>query len=339
MSETPKLTHLHLENFTAFEKLDLALSPGINVLVGENGTGKTHILKVLYSATKKSEHLGSGQTFVAEISLNMGVDLLDIFNITSDSGLIVQVLYSNDDRCDVRFCGMTVGGIANSIILNETKYDHGRYIPVKEMLVHAPGFRSLYNLREIAFEQLYMDVFDRAFLPPLRRLDDDRQRLADLLQERIGGIVVAKGEHFYLRTKTCDLDFFLVAEGIRKLAFLWLLIRNGSLSEGTVLFWDEPEANLNPRLIGTVIEVLLSLQRLGVQIFLATHSYFVLKELDLRATKDDSVAFHALYRDPVTAEIKAETTSEYIAIQHNAISDMFAEIYDRDIDKELGRRR
>ena len=43
------LTRLQLENFTAFESLDLELSPGINVLVGPNGTGKTHIMKVCYA--------------------------------------------------------------------------------------------------------------------------------------------------------------------------------------------------------------------------------------------------------------------------------------------------
>ena len=44
------ITRLQLENFTAFESLDMELSPGINVLVGANGTGKTHIMKVCYAA-------------------------------------------------------------------------------------------------------------------------------------------------------------------------------------------------------------------------------------------------------------------------------------------------
>ena len=36
--------------FTAFERLDFIASPGINVLVGANGTGKTHLMKVAYAA-------------------------------------------------------------------------------------------------------------------------------------------------------------------------------------------------------------------------------------------------------------------------------------------------
>ena len=44
------ITRVKLENFTVFESLDLEPSPGINVLVGANGTGKTHLLKVCYAA-------------------------------------------------------------------------------------------------------------------------------------------------------------------------------------------------------------------------------------------------------------------------------------------------
>ncbi|MGK5091840.1 AAA family ATPase [Deltaproteobacteria bacterium TL4] len=36
---------LKLVKFTAFEALDINFSPGLNIFVGENGTGKTPILK------------------------------------------------------------------------------------------------------------------------------------------------------------------------------------------------------------------------------------------------------------------------------------------------------
>ena len=48
------LTRVRLKNFTAFDELDLELSPGINVLVGANGTGKTHLMKVCYAACEIS---------------------------------------------------------------------------------------------------------------------------------------------------------------------------------------------------------------------------------------------------------------------------------------------
>ena len=51
------LTRVKLERFTAFGHLDLELSPGINVLVGANGTGKTHLMKVCYAACDVSGRL------------------------------------------------------------------------------------------------------------------------------------------------------------------------------------------------------------------------------------------------------------------------------------------
>ena len=47
-----KLTRLQLENFTAFRALDVTFAPGVNVLIGTNGTGKTHALKLLYDACR-----------------------------------------------------------------------------------------------------------------------------------------------------------------------------------------------------------------------------------------------------------------------------------------------
>ena len=52
------LERITFEKFTAFEKLNIEFSPGINVFIGENGTGKTYILKAAYAAcdiTKSKE--------------------------------------------------------------------------------------------------------------------------------------------------------------------------------------------------------------------------------------------------------------------------------------------
>ena len=43
------LKSIKLENFTVFENIICDFSPGINIFIGENGTGKTHLLKILYA--------------------------------------------------------------------------------------------------------------------------------------------------------------------------------------------------------------------------------------------------------------------------------------------------
>ena len=210
------------------------------------------------------------------------------------------------------------------------------YIPVKEMLSNAPGFRSLYSQREIHFEEVYSDILDRAYRPALRGpVAKERKSLLTNLQKTMEGKVTIKDEEFFLRNKRGNLEFSLLAEGIRKLGLLWLLIQNGTLLSGSVLFWDEPEANLNPKLFGDLMEILLKLQRGGVQIFLATHDYVILKELDLRKEKGDHIAFHALFRNR-QGEISHHMATSYLDIHPNAIAEAFADLYDREVERSLG---
>ena len=50
------LTRIEAENFTVFEDITIQFSKGLNVLVGENGMGKTHIMKLAYAACQASKH-------------------------------------------------------------------------------------------------------------------------------------------------------------------------------------------------------------------------------------------------------------------------------------------
>lgn len=59
------------------------------------------------------------------------------------------------------------------------------------------------------------------------------------------------------------------------------LAANGALNEGGCIFWDEPEANLNPALIRRIARAVVDLCAGDVQIFVATHSLFLLRELEL----------------------------------------------------------
>lgn len=343
------LTNIELKNFTAFKELSVDFSQGINVFIGENGTGKTHILKLVYAACKfsKSEeqHFHNG----AYSGL-----LVPLFKPETPEGLIhgkaapaestVTLQHRlNERKYTVIFSlGPERSGILN-IADDITKYlckgheIEAIFIPPKEILSNAPGFRSLYEKREIAFEKTYLDIIDKAFLPPLKKGANDKfDDILHSLEKALGGDISQSGETFYLRTQTEKFEFMLLAEGLRKLGLLWLLIRNGSLAQGSVLCWDEPEANLNPKLMKLVVGILLQLQRLGVQVFLATHDYVLLKELDLQMKEENYVRFHALYREDKLGEICGESTDDYLQINPNAIADTFADLYDRDLDRALG---
>ena len=112
-------------------------------------------------------------------------------------------------------------------------------------------------------------------------------------------------------------------------------MKNGFLRPGNVLFWDEPEVNLSPIVMDELISVLLALARSGVQIFLATHRYVILKELDLQAQVGDSVRFFAL--EPTPDGTRVETADYYAQFQINTIAAQFYSIYDRELTRVTRR--
>lgn len=338
------ITRLKLERFTAFEALDFIPSPGINVLVGANGTGKTHLMKVAYAACDVSKTQLAFAEKLIRVFMPSGRSLGRLVKRRSTSSRGAAEVHRGRRKLSASFSShATVPDSATVRGARKFAADpvESVYIPAKEMLANAPGFRSLYAQREIHFEEVYADVLDRAYRPILRGpMDGDRKRLLARLRKALDGNVTVKDQEFFLRNRQGTLEFALLAEGMRKLGLLRLLIANGTLLEGSVLFWDEPETNLNPKLYGSLMEILLDLHRMDIQIFIATHDYAILKELDLRRREQDEVAFHALHREGESGELCCHTAESYLDIDPNAIAEAFTDLYDREVERSLqGLRR
>ncbi len=333
------ISKISFEHFTAFKKLDIHCSGGINIFIGENGTGKTHILKAAYSACDITK---SGETFakkLVKVFMPSGNQLNRLVYRQKGNLLAGLEVIREDHKLQLSFSNRAKNSETAAVkgldkwMANPVE---SVYLPVKEMLVNAPGFRSLYNARELHFEEVYADLVDRAYLPPRRgAADSNRKKLMKVLEKVIEGRVITKDEEFFHSGKQGTLEFSLLAEGMRKLALLWLLILNGTLLEGSILFWDEPEANLNPKMMKIVVEILLELQRMGVQIFIATHDYVMLKEFDLQTKKKDQVRYHGLFRAAETREIRIQSTDSYLQLDSNAIADTFGDLYNRDMERAL----
>jgi len=335
------ITKVKLENFTTFERLDMEPSEGINVLIGANGTGKTHIIKLIYSACDISKTRLNFADKLIRNFLPSGRALGRLVKRSKAKTKCSIEVYRGSLKLKMSFSKLTkIPSSARVTGLDswQKKPIESVYIPVKEMLANAPGFRSLYSQREIHFEEIYVDILDRAYRPILRQpLEKDKEKLISQLSKLIEGKVSIDKEEFFFRSNLgTKLEFTLLAEGLRKIGLLMLLIQNGTLKNGSVLFWDEPETNLNPKFYGPVIDVLLQLQRMGVQIFVATHDYVVMKELDLRKTKRDKIKYYSLYTNKKTKQIECHSTQNYLEIHPNAIAETFTDLYNREIKRSLG---
>ena len=214
------ITRVKLERFTAFEELDFKPSRGINVLVGANGTGKTHLMKVAYAACDVSK---TGTSFAEKLNRVFMPARRSIGRLVKRRG--------TSSTCAVKVSRSKLGlGLsfsshakapASARVTGASRWNDepvdSVYIPVKEMLANAPGFRSLYAQREIYFEEIYDDIIARAYVPVLRGpIPQERRSLLAGLQETIAGKVTIKNEEFYLRNREGNLEFSLLAEGVRK---------------------------------------------------------------------------------------------------------------------------
>ena len=333
-------SRLELTNFTVFKKLELELSPGINVLVGANGTGKTHILKILYCLQTTNNFPRSLVVELGSVFQSKNGDLSRLVRYGSVFIKSKIIAIWNKEKWDISLDNKhgaypyTSGSEYMSDLHCPKHHDNEDpvFIPVKEPLSFAPGFISLYDKYHMSFDKTYYDILKSAFLPRIRNVDPALQEILSEIQDIIGGEVVVEGETFYLELADDRLmEISLVAEGFRKLALVWQLIRNGSLCKGSTLYWDEPEANLNPFLMQHVAKTLIKLANHGVQVFLATHNYAFLKEID-HQKEQTPVTYFAL-DDSGENGVQANMCSEYINISPNKIAEENLRLYDMAITK------
>jgi hypothetical protein len=212
------------------------------------------------------------------------------------------------------------------------------FVPAAEVLSIYPGFVSAYERRELSFDETFRDLCVDLSASPLRSVSPPAlAEAADRLDEVVGGKTVLRGDRFYVSlAEDWMLEAPMLAEGLRKLAAIAHLIRNGSIAEKGSLFWDEPETNMNPKLIPIVARTLLALAGAGVQVFVATHDYLLTNELSVAAeyqmaeAKAAKLKFfclgHAKPGEPVTIQ-SGDVVADLAA---NPILEEFAAHYERE---------
>ena len=311
------IQHLELEQFTVFQHVRFEFGKHINVFHGENGTGKTHVLKVLYSELHGTFDV-SGPPEDADARIwhhTTTKSLQDIFQIP-DLRPLVRVPHSKDRQTAIAVGGQEFrseipGRIPSSRFADVFLADPGPkehasrsvFVPTRELLSIYRGFVSLYDNVAVPFERTWRDTCSLLGRPLLRGPALAAiQSLLDPLEHELGGKVILTGgdELAIERPDGTTLSAHMEAEGRRKLAMLVRLIANGSITPGSALFWDEPEANLNPVLIKKIAAILFSLSRAGIQIFIATHSLFLMREIHVLqgyAAEKLDIRYFGLHRE------------------------------------------
>lgn len=327
------LKTLHIRQFTVFQDARFDFSPGLNVIVGDNGTGKTHLLKLGYLFCRAWPDLTAKRLRVSAQRAESYLDerLAGLFRV-SELGALVRNGHKNGARLVAEVGGhiptiqfrmpnepaskspglpenmrwdiqiqrsKDIAGTLKAEVVPVVVPDTAAvnaflqrqvFVPSKEMVSLFKGLIGLFDkYREFPLDETYLDLAVAMSTLEPREASSLLLNVMQRIQKLLGGdLKLDNGDLLFERTDGSRLESQLLAEGHRKLAMLMYLLRYGVIERGSTVFWDEPEANLNPAAVKLLAEALFVLAGQGVQVILATHSLFLLREFEILQLKSNA---------------------------------------------------
>lgn len=314
---------LKLNDFMVFSEANFKFGHFLNIIVGENASGKTQLIKLLFALGKITEEISQQEYIYPTTYEDTGEQYLYKSSVV---GTLKYTFRVKQLRELIRFTlenNVFLSNSENSVILKDSQKEFGYnftiekcepksdrlfiekksnlnfpqkekantiFLPARELLSMYQNFRSLNDEYDLPYDGTIVDTISKLGLPYLKVETEDYKSLIKSLESSIDGRIFLRDEKFYYHPNsappdTMDLDICIAAEGWRKLGMILQLIKNGALKKGKVLLWDEPEANLNPQLIRLVANIIIELSKLGIQMFITTHSLFLVYELEMLIAK------------------------------------------------------
>ncbi len=225
----------------------------INLVIGENATGKTFLLKALYSAIRSMEDYRRGD------------DVRSMNDILSEK---LRWTFQVDKLGDIVRRGAEEALSLFSVILKSREVD-----------------------RAFGFDDTYYDLAKALRIAPSKGRNytafaKARKELKNVINGKVD-YDEDSGKWYYRSETGQKFSIGATAEGVKKISIMDRLFANGYISRESVLFIDELESALHPDAICEFLEMLAEISReMGIQIFISTHSYFVIKKLALIAMKN-----------------------------------------------------
>ncbi|MCP5103161.1 MAG: AAA family ATPase [bacterium] len=350
------ISKINLKNFIHFKDFTWNRVGKLNVIIGENDTGKTNLLKLLYSTSR------AWSIFTANKKNNRDIPfdrtLADkIFNTFQPrfNGIGALVSQKNKNKLEaeiVYFANsehkqgiiFNIAGDSGKLTLHSSFIDpckeenfNSIFIPPKEVLTAWDAILStrVEDKWMYGFDDTYKDLIHSLLLDTVQgkqqgELPTVTRKLGKLFGGKIAQVKDAK-EKFVFSKNNKKYSMAMTAEGIKKLGIHTTLINNRQLHHGTILFLDEPEAVLHPKAINALGEMLYNFSESGIQVFVNTHSYFLLKRLELIARKK-RYEIQCCSLKNVKDEVSTEISDLQEGMPDNPIVDEALTLMDEELD-------
>lgn len=312
------LESIRLKGFTSFLDAELTFAPGLNVIIGENGLGKSHIIKLIYTLAWTSyesykKQNGEDSNILATsqdvLSKAIAAKLVSVFRPEGLGRLvyrkrakgpktaIVAAKFSHP-KSEISFDF----SIRKTTEVNMHKFNAfakapAVFIPPGDVISMMPFLKDAWAKYPYMLDAGYNDLSE--FLSgtvPVGAIPSEIAPAVHQIEDVLDGKILLDAGRFYIKINNGGkMEMPLVAEGWRKFAMLGHLIANRSIQKSSLLLWDEPEANLNPRLIKFLAQILYSIATGGTQVIISTHSLFLLREFDLLSRADKQQMANSTY--------------------------------------------
>ncbi|MBQ8011501.1 MAG: ATP-binding protein [Oscillospiraceae bacterium] len=336
------ITEIRIENLGNLANFHCTNVGNVNLIIGGNGTGKTFLLKSLYTAVKTMESYRRGDDDTAANEI-LAKKLRWTFQAEKLGDLVTKgaaspyafMIRMGEEGLAYNFSKDASSKIVTFVGNFEPRKSNSIFLPAKEVL-------SLYHLilesrdidQKFGFDDTYYDLAKVLRVAPRRgknytEFANARQKLKDIIGGRVDYDENA-GKWYYYEGRS-KFSIHNASEGIKKLAILDRLLANSYLGKDSIIFIDEPESALHPRAISDFLDMLFSISKnMGIQIFIASHSYFVIEKLCLLAQKNQaSIPCISLEKDGCTISNLSK------GMPSNSIIDESIRLYEEEVDMVL----
>lgn len=338
------ITRLELTNFGPLAKVDWKKLGHINLVIGRNGSGKTFLLKSLYSAMRTLEEYKRGdaprsamEILAERLHWTFQADKIgDLVTKGGDGHLNLRCWVDGNEFC-YSFGKDTTKQISSLENQVQPRRSNSIFLPAKEVLsLHNIILESREKDMRFGFDDTYYDLAKALRIYPQKgknyaEFSQSRQSLESMFG---GKVEYDEGTaKWSFRKGNYRFPIGVTAEGVKKIAILDTLLSNRYLDLQSIVFMDEPESALHPAALTTLLDIVAMLAERGIQFFMASHSYFVVKKLALIA-QEKGISIPVIAADDsgwLCADLKD-------GMPDNAIIAESIRLYEQEVNLSLGSK-
>ena len=293
-----RIQAVELQNYGNIPSFECSAFSNVNLIIGENATGKTFFLKALYSAIRSMEDYMRGddvrsmsEILSEKLRWTFQIDKLgDLVKRSANEPLSFKMKTDHAQNCmEYQFSQSATTKVVNVTAPEAQKEGNSIFIPAKEVL---SLFSVILKSREVdkvfGFDDTYYDLAKALRIAPSRgknynAFSKARKELSAVINGKVD-YDDNSGKWYYRNEANQKFSIGATAEGVKKISIMDRLLGNGYINKQSVLFIDELESALHPNAICGFLDMISDISReMGIQVFISTHSYFVIKKLFLIA--------------------------------------------------------